>query len=90
MAEQASFFEKVRARKRKRTKPSELAAKISVLVEWFAANKPQVKLIRISPDDAWSLREAWKANEIECRTCGFHITDHEISFRGFDLQAVEG
>jgi len=86
MSEQALMWQKIRRRRRVRTKPADIAANLDRLANFYATNKPGLKSMTISADNAWSLREAWKSKENEVRLSGFHIADSgEISWRGFDL-----
>lgn len=73
MNEQTTFVEPLKRAKRVRTKPQKLAEKFKTLAEWYAANKPDVRVLRISRDDAWSLRESWIKDETECRMAGFRL-----------------
>lgn len=95
MNEQTSFVEPLKRVRRVKTKPTKLAEKLAekltTLADWYKTNKPSVKILRITKDDAWSLREAWLENQIECRKNGFSCmistpkTVTAMSFRGFDL-----
>lgn len=96
MSEQAAFFEPLRRKRRRVSKPSALAERYSRLADWYATNKPGLKSISISADDAYSLRKHWQTKdakhngEQECRIAGFHVSaDGSISWRGFDLIPVD-
>jgi len=87
MSEQAVFFEPLRRKRRTVTAPDKIASKISTLAEWNRANKPDVKCIRVSADDAYSIRQMWsdadKRNQV--RMAGFDVLGNNISWRGLDL-----
>lgn len=94
---QTSFVEPLKHKRRKTTAPAKIAETIGRLADFYAVNKPGLKSISISADDAYSLRKYWatkndKTNgERECRSVGFHISDDgAISWRGFDLIPVDG
>lgn len=97
MTEQTTFVEPLKRKRRKVSKPSALADSYSRLADWYATNKPGLKSISISADDAYSLRKHWQTKdakhngEQECRMAGFHIDEKgAISWRGFDLLPVDG
>lgn len=87
MSDQATFFEPLRRKRRKITAPDKIATKIGTLAEWYRANKPEVKCIRISSDDAFSLRQMWndETSRQQVRMAGFNVLGSSISWRGFDL-----
>ena len=89
MNEQAMFFEKVRRKRRKITPPEKIAACLSRLADFYAVNKPGLKSMHISADDAWSLRELAARDEAggtnEIRMAGFVLRGNDIEWRGFNL-----
>jgi hypothetical protein len=60
MNEQTTFVEPLKVSKRTRSTPEKIAARINPLADWYKANKPAVKSIRITADDAYSLRQCLK------------------------------
>lgn len=88
MTAQTTFVEPVRRRRRKLNKPEQIADGLNRLTDFYAVNKPGLKSVTISHDDAWSIREYWRDKEKQqiARMAGFNVTDAgEMSWRGFDL-----
>jgi hypothetical protein len=87
MNQQAMFFERVRRPRKKLTAPGKIADKLTTLADWYRTNKPNVKCIRITADDAHSLRSMWgdKDKKAEVMMAGFNIREKDIHWRGFDL-----
>lgn len=89
---QTTFVEPMKRRRMKITAPAKIAAQINKLTDWYAVNKPGLRSVTISSDDAYSIRSLWtkkdaKVNgEQECRAAGFHVdAKGHMSWRGFDL-----
>lgn len=46
--------------RRKVTKPKTIVDNLKRLSDWYAVNKPGLRSMTISQDDAYSLRQLWK------------------------------
>lgn len=93
---QTTFVEPLKRKRRKFTHAAKIAENIGRLAEWYRANKPDVKSITITADDAYSIRKLWATKdakthgERECRASGFSVNDAgEIHWRGFMLTSAE-
>lgn len=90
MNEQTTFVEPLARKRRVVTGPAKIAEKMKPLAEWYSLNKPNLKSMRISSNDAYSLRTMWKdpKKQPEVRMAGFDIRGQDIHWRGFDLTEV--
>ncbi len=78
--------------RRKTTKPKTIVDNLCRLSDWYAVNRPGLRSMTISADDAYSLRQLWKKKDAkvdgkaELRSQGFCISDTgDITWSGFEL-----